>query len=84
MFSYAAHRCAIDAHSWQTALVDGNERAAWASLVLFIDLNEGGSDPDPPDVDESEATMFAIASGGVDEAWTAEWLRERVRFGGIA
>jgi hypothetical protein len=24
--------------------------------------------------------MLAIAGGDVDEAWTAAWLRERVRF----
>lgn len=61
-------------------LPDGNKRAAWASLVMFIDLNHGEWEPDPPDVDESEEAMLAIAAGEVDEAWTAEWLRERVQF----
>lgn len=69
--------------TWNHPLVDGNKRAAWASLVLFIDLNEGGWDPDPPNIDEAEAAMFSIASGDVDEAWTAEWLRDRVHFSGI-
>jgi len=27
--------------------------------------------------------MFAAASGDVDEAWTTEWLRDRVRPSGI-
>lgn len=58
---------------------DGNKRAAWATLVMFIDMNRGRWDPDPPDVDEAEETMLAIAAGDVDEAWTAEWLRERVK-----
>lgn len=35
--------------------------------------------PDPPDVDEAEAAMLAVAAGDVDEAWFAEWLRARVR-----
>jgi hypothetical protein len=47
---------------------------------MFIDLNQGRWDPDPPDVDESEAAMVGIASGDVGEAWAAAWLRERVRF----
>ena len=29
-------------------LPDGNKRAAWAALVMFIDLNSGHWDPDPP------------------------------------
>ena len=68
--------------TWNHPLVDGNKRAAWASLVLFADLNEGRWDPDPPNVDEAEAAMFAIAGGDVDEAWTAEWLRDRLHFSG--
>jgi hypothetical protein len=39
-------------------------------------------DPDPPDIDEAEQAMLAIAAGDVDEAWTAQWLHERVRFKG--
>ena len=66
--------------AWNHALLDGNKRAAWAALVMFIDLNHGTWDPDPPDNDEAEAAMLAIAGGDVDEAWAAAWLRERVRF----
>jgi prophage maintenance system killer protein len=47
---------------------------------MFIDLNDGIWNPDPPDTDDAEQAMLAIAAGEVDEAWTAEWLRERVRF----
>jgi prophage maintenance system killer protein len=32
------------------------------------------------DIDEAEEAMLAIAGGDIDEAWTAAWLRERVRF----
>jgi death-on-curing protein len=61
-------------------LPDGNKRAAWATLTLFIDLNDGQWDPDPPDVDEAEQAMLAVAEGEIDEAEFAEWLRERVGF----
>ena len=66
--------------AWNHPLVDGNKRAAWAALVMFIDLNDGGWDPDPPNVDQAEEAMLAVAAGDVDETWTAPWLRERVRF----
>ncbi len=66
--------------AWNHPLPDGNKRAAWACLVMFIDLNNGAWHPDPPDVDEAEEAMLAIAAGEVDEAWTATWLRERVQF----
>jgi death-on-curing protein len=68
--------------AWNHPLPDGNKRAAWAALVLFIDLNDGVWDPDPPDIDQAEAAMLAIAAGDVDEGWTAQWLRDRVRFEG--
>jgi len=66
--------------AWNHPLPDGNKRAAWAAMVMFIDLNHGKWNPDPPDIDGAEHAMQAIAAGQVDEAWTAAWLRERVRF----
>ena len=66
--------------AWNHPLPDGNKRAAWACLVLFIDLNGGVWDPDPPDVDAAEAAMLTVAAHDVDEQWMAAWLRERVRF----
>jgi death on curing protein len=66
--------------SWNHPLLDGNKRSAWASLVVFVDLNGGLWDPDPPDVDDAEAAMLAVAAHEVDEGWLAEWLRARVRF----
>jgi prophage maintenance system killer protein len=47
---------------------------------MFVDLNHGSWDPEPPDIDQAEEAMLAIAAGEVEEAWTAAWLRERVRF----
>ena len=67
--------------AWNHPLLDGNKRAAWAALVMFVDLNDGTWEPDPPEVDEAEEAMLAIAAGEVDEAWTAEWLRQRITFG---
>lgn len=67
--------------AWNHPLPNGNKRAAWASLVLFLDLNEVSWDPDPPDTDEAEAAMLAVAAHNVDEEWFSRWLRERVRIG---
>jgi death on curing protein len=66
--------------AWNHPLPDGNKRAAWAALVMFVDLNGGVWDPDPPEVDDAESAMLAVAAHEVDEAWLAQWLRERVHF----
>ena len=66
--------------TWNHPLPDGSKRAAWASLAMFVDLNHGTWDPDPPNIDQAEEAMLAIAAGEVDETWTAAWLKERVRF----
>ncbi|RIK10599.1 MAG: type II toxin-antitoxin system death-on-curing family toxin [Acidobacteria bacterium] len=66
--------------TWNHPLPDGNKRAAWAALILFIDLNGGRWEPDPPATDDAEAMMIAVASNEVDETRFVEWLRERVVF----
>lgn len=66
--------------AWNHPLPDGNKRAAWACMVMFIDLNDGQWEPDQPDVDESVEAMLAVAARDVDETWLAAWLRERVTF----
>jgi death-on-curing protein len=63
--------------AWNHALIDGNKRASWASLVMFLDLNGVVWDPDPLNVDEAEAAMLAVAAHEVDEAWFASWIRAR-------
>ena len=68
--------------AWNHPLPDGNKRASWACLVLFFDLNDVVWDPDPPDVDEAEAAILAVASHDVDESWFADWLRRRIRVSG--
>ncbi|MCH7899896.1 MAG: Fic family protein [Acidobacteria bacterium] len=47
--------------AWNHPLPDGNKRAAWATLVMFIDLNSGTWAPDQPDVDQAEEAMLSIA-----------------------
>lgn len=59
-------------------LPDGNKRAAWVALRLFVELNGWAWDP-YPSVDEAEETMIAIAAGEQDEAGVADWLRRRLR-----
>ena len=66
--------------AWNHPLPDGNKRAAWAALVLFVDLNGGRWRPDPPDVDDAERAVLALAAHEVEEDWVADWLRERVSF----
>ena len=59
-------------------LPDGNKRAAWVSLRLFLVFNDWVFDP-YPSVDEAEAAVLAIAAGTWDEQSTAGWLRPRLR-----
>lgn len=66
--------------AWNHALPDGNKRAAWGCMVMFIDLNGGTWSPDPPEVEESVDAMLQVAARTVDEAWLADWLRQRVIF----
>jgi death-on-curing protein len=66
--------------SWNHPLPDGNKRASWACLVVFLRVNGGRWHPDPPDVDDAEAAMQAVAARTVNESWVADWLRARIRF----
>ena len=52
--------------AWNHPLPDGNKRAAWTSIAMFIELNGWTFDPDPPDVDEAEAFMLAVAAHDLD------------------
>jgi death-on-curing protein len=59
-------------------LPDGNKRAAWASLRVFLEINGWRFDPFPS-VDDAEAAVLAIAAGNWDEPATANWLRPILR-----
>lgn len=58
-------------------LPDGNKRAAWVCLRLFVEMNGWQLDP-KPSVDDSEAAALAIAAGDWDEHATAAWLRQHL------
>jgi death-on-curing protein len=55
-------------------LPDGNKRAAWVALRMFIEVN-GWSWARRPGIDEAETTVLSIAAGEMDENQTAVWLR---------
>jgi death-on-curing protein len=59
-------------------LPDGNKRAAWLSMRMFVAFNSW-TWPTRPDIDDAEATVVAIAAGELDEAGTASWLRQFLR-----
>ena len=65
--------------AWNHPLPDGNKRAAWAALVLLLDLNGIVWSPDPLDVDDAEQAMLAVAAHEVDESWFADWLRQQMQ-----
>ena len=56
-------------------LLDGNKRAAWVTLRLFVEMNGWAWVPSPG-IDEAEQAVFAVASSTWDEKKTAEWLRD--------
>ena len=55
-------------------LLDGNKRAAWVTLRLFIDINGWSWEP-YPSIDDSERADVSVASGEWNDERTAEWLR---------
>ena len=59
-------------------LPDGNMRAAWVALRVFMELNEWEWAPDPP-VDEAERLMLDVAGGTWSEQEAAAWLTRRIR-----
>ncbi len=55
------------------AFVDGNKRAAFVSLVLFLRLNAVAFQPD-----KAQATVIIqdLAAGKVDEAGLTRWIKD--------
>src|ERR1700736_5195764 len=58
-------------------LPDGNKRAAWVSLRLFVEIN-GWTWRTTPSVDEAEHAVLAVAAGTWNEADAAVWLRQHL------
>jgi death-on-curing protein len=57
-------------------LPDGNKRAAWVTLRVFIEINDW-SWTRSPTVDDAEHAVLAVAAGDWDEKTMAAWLRTR-------
>ena len=58
-------------------LPDGNKRASWVALRLFIELN-GWQWVARPSVDDAEAFVLGVAAGETNEAAAAAWLKDRI------
>jgi len=54
-------------------LPDGNKRASWVALRLFVEINGWSWDP-APSVDDAERGVLAVASGELSEREMASWL----------
>jgi death-on-curing protein len=55
--------------------VDGNKRAAFASIIVFLGLN--GIDFDVPP-QEATAMILGLAGGEIDEDGLTHWITERI------
>ncbi len=58
-------------------LIDGNKRAAWVTLRLFVEINAWRW-TDYPSTEEAERAVLAVASGEWNEIDAASWLRKRI------
>ena len=58
------------------AFVDGNKRAAFLAMGLFLGLNGQRLVASQAD---ATLTMLAVAAGTLDEAALADWLRRNIR-----
>ena len=54
---------------------DGNKRVAFVAMAVFLGLNGLDLIAEEPDV---VSTMIALASGNLEEAELAEWIRRHV------
>jgi death on curing protein len=66
--SYACSRLARN-----HPLLDGNKRVAYLAMLEFLARN--GVEWAPPSVEETVATIEAVAGGTIRERELAEWLR---------
>ena len=55
------------------SFVDGNKRAAFGAMIVFLGLN--GIDFDVPP-EQATAMILAVAAGEIDEDGLARWLRD--------
>jgi death-on-curing protein len=57
------------------AFVDGNKRAAFASIIVFLGLN--GIDFDAPP-EAATAIILGLAAGEIDEDGLARWIEDNM------
>lgn len=55
---------------------DGNKRAAFLAVGLFLQINDYDLDADPL---EAIAIIFKLADGSLTEPELAEWVRKNIR-----
>jgi death-on-curing protein len=55
--------------------VDGNKRAAFASIIVFLGLNGIDFDVAP---EEATAMILSLAAGEVSEAGLTRWIRDNL------
>lgn len=60
--------------------VDGNKRAAFATMIVFLRLNGIDFAPEPA---EATAAIIALAAGEIDETGLSRWIRDRWPSGGV-
>ena len=53
--------------------IDGNKRAAFAAMIVFLRLNAVAFSPDPA---LATAAILALAAGEIDEDAFARWIRD--------
>lgn len=58
------------------AFVDGNKRVAFLAVGVFLAINGQRLSATPVEAIEA---ILALASGGMDEAQFAQWVREHLR-----
>jgi death-on-curing protein len=58
-------------------LPDGNKRAAWVALRLFIEINDWTWNT-MPTVDDAERAVLAIAAGTWNQEDASTWLRRHL------
>jgi death-on-curing protein len=58
------------------AFVDGNKRVAFLAVGVFLAINAHGLSATPL---EAIDAMLALASGDMDEAAFAKWIRDHLR-----
>jgi death-on-curing protein len=58
-------------------LPDGNKRAAWVTLRLFIEINDWTWNT-MPTVDDAEQAVLAIAAGTWNQDDASTWLRQHL------